>query len=73
MLGRLMQGVDYYCCVRHERMQLLSLPGVSRRLPVAVLSGFLGAGKTTLLQRVLRNQQGLKVRGLYHGRCCPTS
>ncbi|EIE22547.1 cobW-domain-containing protein, partial [Coccomyxa subellipsoidea C-169] len=26
-----------------------------------VLSGFLGAGKTTLLQRILANQQGLKV------------
>ena len=29
-----------------------------RKLPVAVLSGFLGAGKTTLLNRVLNNREG---------------
>lgn len=32
-----------------------------KKLPVAVLSGFLGAGKTTLLNYVLNNREGLKV------------
>jgi G3E family GTPase len=32
-----------------------------RRLPVAVLSGFLGAGKTTLLNHVLNNREGKRV------------
>ncbi|MEM8795851.1 MAG: GTP-binding protein [Pseudomonadota bacterium] len=32
-----------------------------KRLPVAVLSGFLGAGKTTLLNHVLNNREGRKV------------
>ncbi len=32
-----------------------------RRLPVAVLSGFLGAGKTTLLNHVLANREGRRV------------
>ena len=32
-----------------------------RKLPVAVLSGFLGAGKTTLLNRVLNNREGRRV------------
>lgn len=32
-----------------------------KKLPVAVLSGFLGAGKTSLLNHILNNKQGLKV------------
>lgn len=36
-------------------------PGLSGRLPVTVLSGFLGAGKTSLLNHVLGNREGLRV------------
>jgi G3E family GTPase len=32
-----------------------------RRLPVAVISGFLGAGKTTLVDRILNNPQGRRI------------
>ncbi len=32
-----------------------------KKLPVAVLSGFLGAGKTTVLNHILNNRQGIKV------------
>lgn len=32
-----------------------SAPGLDRRVPVRILTGFLGAGKTTLLQRILRD------------------
>lgn len=31
-----------------------------KKLPLAVLSGFLGAGKTTLLNHTLHNKKGLK-------------
>ncbi len=36
-------------------------PSPDRRLPVAVLSGFLGAGKTTLLNHVLNAREGRRV------------
>ncbi|CAL8470514.1 g10056 [Coccomyxa elongata] len=42
-------------------LSTLAQAGISKQLPVTVLSGFLGTGKTTLLQRILANQQGLKV------------
>jgi G3E family GTPase len=32
-----------------------------RRLPVALITGFLGSGKTTLVNHILTNQKGLKV------------
>jgi G3E family GTPase len=32
-----------------------------RKLPVAVLSGFLGAGKTTVLNHILNNREGIRV------------
>ncbi|MGO0062027.1 GTP-binding protein [Brevibacillus fluminis] len=35
--------------------------GVTKRIPVTVLSGYLGAGKTTILNHVLNNRQGLRV------------
>jgi len=35
--------------------------GLTTKLPVTVLSGFLGAGKTTVLNQVLNNRQGLRV------------
>ncbi len=33
----------------------------TKKLPVAILSGFLGAGKTTLLNRILANREGMRV------------
>lgn len=36
-------------------------PGLPRRLPVVLLTGFLGAGKTTLLNRLLTADHGLRI------------
>ena len=36
-------------------------PSPSRRVPVAVLSGFLGSGKTTLLNQILHAREGRRV------------
>lgn len=41
-----------------------SEPDPQRRIPVAIVSGFLGAGKTTLLNRLLNNQGELRIATL---------
>ena len=34
-----------------------------KRLPVAIISGFLGAGKTTVIERILNNPGKLRIAG----------